>query len=95
MYFLWHRLKHKDEKLPGVVEETAVPEWVLPSGWWVEETRVGAIEEVQAVLCVLAGVAVNNVQQHHNAHWMSHVDQLLQLIRSPVPTTDGHKDADL
>lgn len=78
------------QRLPGVVEEAAVPQAVLPSGWRVEETRVGAIEAVQAVLGVLGGVAVNDVQQHHDAHWMSHIYQLLKLIWGTVPTTNTH-----
>lgn len=76
--------------IPGVVEEAAVPEAVLPSGWRMEETGVGTIEEVQAILRVLGGMAVNHVQQHHDAHRMSHVDHLLQLIWGSVATTDRH-----
>lgn len=75
-------------QIPGVVKEAAVPELVLPSGWRMEETGVGPIKEVQAVLWVLGGVAVNHVQQHHDAHRMSHIDQLLQLIWGTVATTD-------
>lgn len=79
--------------IPGVVEEAAVPEAVLPSGWRMEETGVGAVEEVQAIIRVLGGMAVNHVQQHHDAHRMSHVDHLLQLIWGPVATTDRHRGA--
>lgn len=75
-------------QIPGVVKEAAVPELVLPSGWRMEETGVRPIKEVQAILCVLGGVAVNHVQQHHDAHRMSHIDQLLQLIWGTVATTD-------
>lgn len=75
-------------QIPGVVKEAAVPELVLSSGWRVEEAGVGAIEEVQAVLCVLGGVAVDHVQQHRDAHGVSHVDQLLQLIRGSVAAAD-------
>lgn len=74
--------------IPGVVEEAAVPETVLSSGWRMEETGVGPVEEVQAVLRVLGGVAVNHVQQHHDAHRMSHVDHLLQLLWVTVATAE-------
>lgn len=74
--------------IPGVVEEAAVPETVLSSGWRMEETSVGPVEEVQAVLRVLGGVAVNHVQQDHDAHRMSHVDHLLQLLWGTVATTE-------
>lgn len=74
--------------VPGVVEEAAVPETVLSSGWRMEETGVGPVEEVQAVLRVLGGMAVNHVQQHHDAHRMSHVDHLLQLLWGTVATTE-------
>jgi len=57
-----------EQRVPAVVEEAAAPQTVLPSGWRVEETRVGAIKAVQAVLGVLGGVAVNDIQQHHDAH---------------------------
>lgn len=80
-------------QIPGVVKEAAVPELVLPSRWRMEETGVGPIKDVQAVLCVLGGVAVNHVQQHHDAHRMSHIDQLLQLIWGTVATTEGQTRA--
>ena len=80
----------KYEEVPGIVEEAAAPLLVLPSGWRVEEARVGAVEAVQAVLRVLGGVAVDDVQQHHDAHGVGHVDQLLQLIRGAVPTAGRH-----
>lgn len=54
------------------------------SGRRVEEAGVGAVEAVQAVLRVLGGVAVHHVQQHHNAHGVGHVDQLLQLVGGAV-----------
>lgn len=78
------------QRVPGVVEEAAVPQAVHPSGRRVEETRVGAVKAVQAILGVLGGVAVNDIQQHHDAHWMSHIHQLLQLVWGTVPTTDTH-----
>lgn len=70
----------------GVVEEAAAPHGVLPAGRSVEEAGVRAVEAVQAVLGVLGGVAVDAVQQHHDAHGVSHVDQLLQLVRGAVAT---------
>lgn len=72
--------------IPGVVEEAAVPQGVHASRGGVEEARAGAVEAVQAVLRVLGGVAVHHVQQHHNAHGVGHVDQLLQLIGGSVAT---------
>lgn len=83
------------KRIPGVVEEATVPHAVLPSGWRVEEARVGAIKLVQSILCVLGGVAVNDIQQHHNAHRMSHIYQLLQLFRGTVPTTSTNTYTDL
>lgn len=75
-------------EIPGVVEEAAVPETVLSSGRRMEETGVGSIKEVQAILGVLGGMAVNHVQQHHDAHRMSHIDQFLQLVRGTVAAAD-------
>lgn len=54
--------------VPGVVEEAAVPQAVHPPGWRVEEARVRAIKAIQAVLTVLGGMAVYDIQQHHDAH---------------------------
>lgn len=85
------KFKHRCRKVPGVVEEAAVPQAVLASGRGVEETRVRAVEAVQAVLCVLGGVAVDDVQQHHDAHRMGHVYQLLQLVGGTVATENTHK----
>jgi len=82
----------------GVVEQPAVPEVVEAARVVVEEAAVGAVELVQSVDGVLAGVAVNDVQKHHDPTTMRHVNQLLQLVRCPVPTTahthtqaNGHK----
>ena len=51
-----------------------------------EEASVGTIELVQSIHCVLAGVAVDDIEKNDDAFAMSHVDQLLQLIWSPVTT---------
>ena len=71
----------------GVVEEPAVPEVVEAASVVVEEAAIGAVELVQSVDGVLAGVTVHHVQQHGDAAPMCLVDQLLQLVRRPVPTT--------
>lgn len=83
-------MKSVQHRIPGVVEETAVPQAVLPPGWGVEETRVTAIEAVQAVLRVLGGMAVHDIQKHHDAHGVSHINQLLQLIRGTIATVNKH-----
>ena len=72
--------------IPGVVEEPAAPERVLPPGGGVEEAGVGAVEAVQAVLRVAGGVAVDHVQQDHDAQGVRHVDQPLQLLGGPETT---------
>jgi len=46
----------------GVVEEPAVPEVVEAASVVVEEAAVGAVELVQSVDGVLAGVTVHHVQ---------------------------------
>lgn len=88
------RIQWRSGAVPGVVEEAAVPQGVHASRRGMEEARVGAVEAVQAVLRVLGGVAVHHVQQHHNAHGVGHVDQLLQLVGGSVATGktgEGHK----
>lgn len=85
-----HQPLHDTGPVPGVVEEAAVPQGVHAPRRRVEEARVGAVEAVQAVLRVLGGVAVHHVQQHHDAHGVGHVDQLLQLVGGPVAT--GKRD---
>jgi len=52
----------------------------------VEEAAVGAVELVQSVDGVLTRVTVDHVQQNGDAAPVCLVDQLLQLLRRPVPT---------
>ena len=51
-----------------------------------EEASVGTVELVQTVHRVLAGVAVDDVEQDHDAHPVGHIDQLLQILQATVTT---------
>jgi len=53
----------------------------------VEETAVGAVELIQSVDGVLTGMAMYHIQQDNYTTPVRHVNQLLQLIRRPIPTT--------
>ena len=51
-----------------------------------EVTGVGPIKLVEAVNDVLAGMAVHNVKQDHDAMWVSYIHQFLQVFRRPIAT---------
>lgn len=51
-----------------------------------EEAAITPVELIEAVKNVLAGMAVHDVQQHHDTHAMRLVDQLLKLARCPETT---------
>jgi len=70
----------------GVVKEPAVPEVVEASSVVVEEASVRSVELVESIDCVLTGVAVDDIQQDHDATPVRYVNQLLQLVWSPVTT---------
>ncbi len=55
---------------------------MVASGPAVEVHAVGAIKHVDAVVGVLAGMAVHNVNEHHQAEPVSLVNKSLQLIWS-------------
>ena len=57
------------------------------SGVIVEEAAVSPVKLVDPVGAVLGGVRVHDVQEHDQPQAMRRVDQLLQLLRRPVPTT--------
>jgi len=52
----------------------------------VEEAAVGAVKVVEAVEGVFGGVRVHHVQQNVDSVLVRHVDQLFELVGSPVPT---------
>ena len=70
----------------GVVEEPTVPQIVISTPVVVEVAAVRAVELIQSISRILAGVAVNHVEQNDDSLAMGDVDQLLQLIRRPIAT---------
>lgn len=68
-----------------IVEAAGVPHPVVASGAAMKVHTVGAIKHVDAVIGVLAGVAVHNVNEHHQTKPVGLVNQGLQLIRCSKP----------
>ena len=68
-----------------VVEESTIPELVPTTTTFMEVQVVRAIEEVEPIENVLAGVRVDDVKENGNSHPVSSVDQLLELLRRAVP----------
>ena len=68
-----------------VVEASGVPHPVVASGAAMEVHAVSAIKHVDAIIGVLAGVAVHNVNEHNQTKPVSLVNQGLQLIRCSKP----------
>lgn len=64
-----------------IIEQSAIPQLMATFGAAVEVLVVGAIELIEAVVHILAGVRVNHIKQHSDAHTVSCVDELLQLVR--------------
>ncbi len=58
---------------------------MVTPGATVEVHAVCAIKHVDAVVGVLAGMAVHNVDEHHQAEPVSLVNKSLQLIRGAKP----------
>ena len=56
----------------------------------VKIAAVGSVELVQSVDGVLGGVAVNDVQQHHDAQPVRAVDEFFQLFWRAVATVTLH-----
>mmetsp|Transcript_12422 Transcript_12422/g.37369 ORF Transcript_12422/g.37369 Transcript_12422/m.37369 type:complete len:439 (-) Transcript_12422:393-1709(-) len=87
------RVGHQEPQcLPVPVVETAgVPHPVVAAPAAVEVHGLSAVEHVDAVVGVLAGVAVHDVHQHHQPQPVSLVDHRLQLVRGAAPAT-GRKE---
>ena len=73
-----------------VVEASGVPHPVVPSAPSVEVHAVCAIIHADAVIGVLAGMAVHNVNQHNQAQPVRLVYQRLQLIWASKPAAGLH-----
>ncbi len=78
------------EKQHTVVEAARVPHPVVAPGAPVEIHAVCAIKHVDAVVGVLAGVAVHNVNEHYQAQPVGLVHKSLQLIWSAEPAAGLH-----
>ena len=63
-----------------VIKAAGVPHPVVASASPVEVASVCAVKHVDAVVGVLAGVAVHNIHENQQAQPVSLVDQRLQLI---------------
>ena len=68
----------------AVVEQTAVPQFMPTASAFMEVEVVRAIEVVEPVENVLAGVRVDDVKENGNSHPVSSVDQLLELLRRAI-----------
>ena len=58
-----------------VIKQTTVPEFVLPFPAFVEILVVGAIELVQSIKDIFAGMRMNNVEKYRQAHTMSCINE--------------------
>lgn len=56
-----------------------------------EVHAVSAIKHVDAIIGVLAGMAVHNVNEHNQTQPVGLINQGLQLIRGPKPAASLHE----
>lgn len=52
---------------------------------------IGAVKHADAIVGVLAGMTVHNVNEHDNAQPVGLVHQGFQLVRASKPTTGLHQ----
>lgn len=68
----------------SVVEEATVPEFVSSFPSFVEVKVIGAVELVQPIEDVLAGMRMNDIQEDRYAHAMCGVDEFLQVLGQSI-----------
>ena len=73
-----------------IVEAAGVPHPVVASGASMEVHAVSAIKHVDAIVGVLAGMAVHNVYEHNQAKPVSLIHQRLQFVGRSKPATSLH-----
>lgn len=79
----------------AIVEQSAVPQIVAAFGTFMEIEMVAAIKHVQAVEHVFRSVTVDHVEQNGNSHTMSRINELFQIVGSPVATASSEETVDL
>ena len=68
-----------------VVEAAGIPHPVVAAAAPVEVHGLGPVKHVDAVVAVLAGVAVHNVHEHQQAQPVRLINQGLELVRRAKP----------
>ena len=79
----------------SVVEQSAIPELMSSFGALVEVLMIGAVKLIEPIKNVLRCVAVDNVEQHRDAHTVCGVHQLFQVFRGAIPTACSEEVVDL
>jgi len=79
----------------SVVEQSAVPELVVPFRSTVEVEVIGSVEHIETVKDVLAGVRMDDIEQNDNAHAVGRVNELLEFLRGTVARACGKETGDL
>ena len=78
-----------------VVEESTIPELVPTTTTFMEVLVVRAIEEVEPIENVLAGMRVHNVEEDGDAHAVSCIDELSQFLGGTIAGARGEEARDL
>ena len=74
-----------------VVEESTIPGLVPSTTTFMKVQVVRAIEEVEPIEHVLAGVGVHNVEEDRNAHAVRCIDELSQFLGSTIARARGEE----
>ena len=84
-----------DDLVFVVVEALGAPGTVIALAALVEELVGSAVKFVQALPGVLAGVGMDHIQQHGDAHFVGGVDEHFQLLGLAEPGGSGKEIGDL
>lgn len=78
-----------------VVEQPTIPQLMTTAATFMEVLVICSIKFVQSVQHVLGGVTVDDVKKHDDAHAMSSIDQLLQVLGWSISATRSKEVVDL
>lgn len=87
--------KETQNFIAAIVKQPRVPKLMASLLALVEIEVICAVKLVETVLDILAGVRVDNVQEHLDAHSVGSVNELHQVLWRTITTRHGEKVGDL
>lgn len=87
--------QESEDLVVGIVEETTVPKVMTALATLMEVEVISAVELVQTIQDVLAGMGMDDVKKDGDTHPVGRIDQLLEVFRCSVTGTSSEKRCDL